>query len=217
MRRFLRGTLHKRAIGISVLFLGIVLVAGMTVFAATNISSDLSTAKKGTEFPYMLLPSGATPDTPHQRVFDAMATDRSQAIARATQSPHPRKTFAPPPTLTPAPTFTPVTAPYVAIGIIEAHDLGPYARGVRIANRWEGYVNGQYVTVFAGKISDTAKDGFVGVTKTKFGEPFGDPTTISTPTQHGSVKITAVNMYLFTLTAEDGTVFTFDVQTLTFK
>lgn len=41
-------------------------------------------------------------------------------------------------------------------------------------------------------------------------------TTVLTPTAHGSVKITAVAPFLLTLTAEDGTVFTFDLQTLTF-
>ncbi|MGI8690099.1 MAG: hypothetical protein ACR2M3_16090 [Thermomicrobiales bacterium] len=216
MGQLFDNTPRNRAITIGTVFLGITLVASITAFAATNVVTDSPTPRPATSYPYSLLPSGATLDPPHQRIFDTMATEHAEKVIHATQFPVSR-TFSPPPTFTPAPMATPVQTPYVSLGIQPGYESSPYNKGVQIANHWDGYINGQFVEVFAGKSSDTAKEGFVGVSKGKVGEPYKDVTTVSTPTQHGGVKITAVNMYLFTLVAEDGTIFTFDLQTLAFK
>lgn len=90
-------------------------------------------------------------------------------------------------------------------------------------NEWFGSVNGRPISVFAGTYStwdargivyDSAQ-GYVAVGVGNIVD--NDHHVYLTPTKHGGLKITAVNGGTVSLVAEDGTLYTFDLDTRTFS
>jgi hypothetical protein len=97
----------------------------------------------------------------------------------------------------------------------------------RFENEWFGYIDGQYMAVFAGhvstvgpggKVTEDEDQGYVAVgTGSEINGPDRNYHEYLTPTKHGGLKITAVNGTQVSLVAEDGTMFTFDLATRTFS
>jgi hypothetical protein len=140
----------------------------------------------------------ALPSTPRQRsTVQVMPSDS-----------FPPKGTPPPP--------TPDTSP--PVGIID-HPSVPFPpSSVTITNAWQGYVNGDFVQVYAGSdygnTTDTSQGWLIVVTHSTSDSISGQ--TYNTPGQDGPVTITAADGSNLSLTATDGTVFVFDVQTDTY-
>jgi len=116
-----------------------------------------------------------------------------------------------PPALSSNPTSTPQT------GILDIQ-IAPFnAHEGIIANRWQGVVAGQFVVVYAGRQAEPADQGLVAVSASAPGDTKTSVQKYPTPTRSGSVKITGMNGTQLTLKSEQGTTFTFDVASRTFR
>lgn len=200
--------------------------AGITAFAApgavtttvpapsiaTAASSRLGARPKETpannpNFPFatdaMLSPSLAAG-------LHAEATERTQGYLRLTQEPGlaARAVVLPTRAPTPAPRG-------IVDGIGNNEQLGPYLRMMDITNHWEGM--GKDPAVITGALLTDPRQGVTVLAYGQRNSSLGDTKVFPTPTKHGAVRITAVNGSMFTLTAADGTVFTFDIKAMTYR
>jgi hypothetical protein len=98
-----------------------------------------------------------------------------------------------------------------------APDDRPFREDATIENFYRSFPNNDMFIVVAGVAKDDPQQGFVGVAQAQIKGGMIALNKSRTPTKHGSVHITAVNGSLVTLTASDGTIFTFDYNSYTFK
>lgn len=138
---------------------------------------------------------------------------------------------------------TPWSTPTIVRGIRDIQISPFHSQDAIVENQWQDLVNGEHVKVYAGLITGEPEQGFVAVSTWKAGDKGStqgkflptpiDPTPsliplwtgstpepiikYRTPIKAGAVKITSVDGLLFTLTAEDGTTFIFDLASRTFK
>ncbi len=112
---------------------------------------------------------------------------------------------------------TPWPTPTVETGIRNVNQSPFQSQEALIENQWQGWINGELFTMYAGNITHTPEQGFVAV---YHGHTAGKDFTLEkylTPNKAGAVKITAVNNFQFTLISENGTTFIFDLPSRTFK
>ena len=111
-----------------------------------------------------------------------------------------------------------VTEPVTPIPTGTAEDV--YVRasarmlGWAVTNAWYGLVDGNTVSVWAGADPQDAERGYLEIFWTWPNSGYHE--TFSTPTRHGSVRVTAELNNRLTLTALDGTLFYFDIPALQF-
>ncbi len=121
------------------------------------------------------------------------------------------------------PTQSPSPLP---LGIQDKYPNGWHMKQ-RFENEWFGYLNGERISVYAGSVAAFDSNGRVVVDPPQGYIAVGVGSALSgpdlnyheypTPKQSGAVKITAVNGALVTVVANDGTTFTFNLDTRTFQ
>ncbi|NOK93349.1 MAG: hypothetical protein GFH26_640309n53, partial [Chloroflexi bacterium AL-N15] len=93
-----------------------------------------------------------------------------------------------------------------------------YSRLIITTNCWLDIVNDEYVFFVAGSEPDTAPQGKVGLYTVSLDETTtSDFFAYQTPQQKGAVTITDITVPRFTVTAEDGTRFVFNLDTRTWE
>lgn len=218
-------TIPKRAL----LFWGLVGViaagaAGITAFAAPGTMTTALAPSTATASSHL----GARPkETPANNpnfpfATDAMlpptlaaslhgeATEVARGYLRLTQEPGlAAQTWV-------LPTQAPTPAPRgIVNGTGNNEQLSPYLRMMDITNHWEGM--GKDPAVITGALLTDPRQGVTVLAYGQRNSSLGDTKVFPTPTKHGAVRITAVNGSMFTLTAADGTVFTFDIKAMTYR
>lgn len=134
----------------------------------------------------------------------AAALRREQAAQEAALA-------SPVPSILPAPTLEPQPSP--PTGILDDFST-PWSPDIfKVQNVWQGYdEQGSFVQVYAGAPGDTPEAGELGIiTTTSDGDT--SETNYPTPQQDGTVSVTSYDGLVLTITAMDGTRFTFDVST----
>jgi hypothetical protein len=138
---------------------------------------------------------------------------------------------------TPQPTSTIVTG-------IRDIQLSPFhSEEALVENQWQGFVAGQLVRVYAGRLTADPEQGFIAVEKMRSDDKGylaqtaptaislatdGTPVVIAglpsytlqkylTPSKEGAVSIVSVNGLQLTLASKNGKTFTFDLTALAFK
>ena len=141
------------------------------------------------------------------------ATRRVEAATNFARNP-PTKD---PNTPTPIPTVDhPASRTGIITGPLPDEDSFTFANTAVIENFYRAFPNSSAFVVAAGASKRDPQQGFVGVAAAQKTGLVVLNTSL-TPTKHGSVHITAVNGSLVTLAAADGTTFTFDDTTYTFR
>ncbi|MHB8644335.1 MAG: hypothetical protein ACYDAR_00940 [Thermomicrobiales bacterium] len=195
----MRFRLHRRKPAIAITGMVILLLTAIVVITAVAAQNASATPTMNPKV--ALLPPG-------KQTYIAIGAARTIELATA----HPEWRNIPP-------TDTPGT-PIVGIQYKYPNAWNMHAD---VSNEWFGTVNGQPIAVFAGTDSTwdargivyDSGQGYVAVGVGKITD--NNYHEYLTPTKHGGVKITAVNGTMVSLVAEDGTTFTFDLDTRTFS
>ena len=138
----------------------------------------------------------------------SLAVQEATAVAKAEEMNRlrPDRLLTPPVFNTPAPT------PTIAIRGLYDRPRHPHFYHDYLTNGWNGYIQGQYYEVLAGAYYMHRDRGFIGVAQGDWRTGKGVSAKYETPRAVGPVTITAVSpSYQFTLRAEDGTIFVFDL------
>lgn len=194
---------------IALIILGGALIAGATMLAAQAPAASAAQTLPGCDTTVNIaIPA----PNPKQSLCDAEQTRVAQAMAQATA--HPNNAVGRgqvPQSLQAVPTAPQPT------GIINRQFPGPNPGVVTITNKWQDSINSRLVTVWAGALTADPQQGVVVVIDGPIAAMSPPPQPRTTPTKHGAVRVTAVNGPLLTLTAIDGTIFTFDRTTEAFR
>jgi hypothetical protein len=196
--------------------LAVAAIAVATAFAVS--SAPPATASKVPSYlsnPNAPFPTDArlNPTTAAQLHRDATA--RVEVATRVARDPASRATY--PPTLVVTESDRLKNSGAIIAGTVSPDYSRPYGDDLVIENYYAAYANDVLFVVVAGSVKGDAERGFVGVATTQVKHGLVSDNRSFTPTKHGSVHITAVNGSLVTLVATDGTTFTFDYATYTFK
>ena len=105
----------------------------------------------------------------------------------------------------------PITDEPFPTGIFEGQGQ-EYRRSVYlINNRWQGVVDGEYVTIWAGALTKTPDQGILLIWRTYANRDHSRDARYLTPEKAGSIRIAEVQANRLILNTEDGHVFYFDV------
>lgn len=139
---------------------------------------------------------------------------------------------------------TPQPTPTIITGIQDIQ-LSPFnSEEALVENRWQGFIGGQFVRVYAGRLTADSEQGFVAIERgladsgkgyliqpsasAVLVAPDGTPIAAGdisshtlqkylTPRKGGTVRIVSVDGLRLTLTSKSGKTFIFDLGSLTFK
>ncbi|MHB8647327.1 MAG: hypothetical protein ACYDAR_16200 [Thermomicrobiales bacterium] len=191
-------------------------IGAITAFTAASVASSVTPNKQSAALanPNSPFATDAHLDPTRTAYLSFLATtyvDLATNAARATTGP---------PTPTPLPSEAPsFQRTGIISGPLPIGDDRVFRNDATIENYWRAFTSpyGPYMfVVAAGVRQDDPQQGFVGVALYQH-NALESLNKSPTPTKHGNVHITAVNGSLVTLVAADGTVFTFDDTTFTFK
>ncbi|MGI8690100.1 MAG: hypothetical protein ACR2M3_16095 [Thermomicrobiales bacterium] len=183
------------------LLIVVVLIGLISVGAAP----DTSTGKRATVLSQRYATERATLPPDKQAHDDIGATKLAVAI------------LTPPRPVSLRNTPLPLPSPVPITGIVDSRQ-NPFHRKQAVENSFFGSLNSEHVAIFAGASEDDLMQGVIGVATGQEGSNSEDAyQEYLTPTKHGWVRITAVAGTQVTLVAKDGTPFTFDLNTRTFK
>lgn len=190
----------------------LVVVAGITAFSAFG-APPATKPPQGLSNPNLPYATDVHLDPTSASSLHRDATRRVEAATNFARNP-PTKD---PNTPTPIPTVDhPASRTGIIAGSLPDEDSYVFANKAIIDNFYRAFPNSSEFVVAAGASKGDPQQGFVGVAITQKNGLVVLNTSL-TPTKHGSVHITAVNGTIVTLVATDGTSFTFDDTTYTFK
>ena len=138
---------------------------------------------------------------------------------------------------------TPQPTPTIITGIRDIQLSPLRSEEALVENQWQGFVAGQLVRVYAGRLTADPEQGFIAVEKGRSDEKGylvqpaptaialatdGTPVVVGglpsytlqkylTPGKEGAVSIVSVDGLQLTLASKNGKTFTFDLATLAFK
>jgi hypothetical protein len=105
----------------------------------------------------------------------------------------------------------PITDEPFPTGIFEGQGQEYKPSVARINNRWQGIVDGEYVTIWAGAPTNDLEQGILFIWRTYAKREHSRGARYLTPEKAGSIRIVDVQANRLILSTEDGDVFYFDV------